>query len=184
MVDLLQALRTGTRALHEELDGAALSARITDGTLTAEDYRRLLTWQYHAHAVAENGLEGFDWPRDYRYRRRGPALLAEGTALGLTLPRVRALRAPRSLAEATGRAYVLEGASLGGNVILGHLRRNERLAGLSDFEFYAFQRDVGLGQWRAFAAFAKTQDWTPEEMEEATGGAVQVFGVFGDVGLR
>ena len=182
MTDLLQALRSATRPLHDELDGAAASRKIGEGTLTADDYRRLIAWQYRAHAVAEGGLEDFSWPGPYRYRRRGPALLAEARALGLPLPLVRALQPPQTLARATGRAYVLEGSSLGGNKILGHLRRNARLAGLSDFDFYAFQRDEGLGQWRGFTAFAKTRDWTPEEVGEAQVEAVRVFGVFGDGG--
>ena len=175
---MLSHLRATTQPLHARLDAAPLSARVTDGTLAPDDYRALLAWQRHAHAVAEAGLVDFDWPGAYRYRARTPALTAEATALGLPTARARALRPPATLAAATGRAYVLEGSSLGGNMILGHLRANQRLSGLSDFAFYAFQRDVGLRQWRAFAAFAKTHDWTPEEIEAAGEEAVEVFGVF------
>ena len=178
MTDLLQALRSATRPLHDELDGAAASRKIGEGTLTADDYRRLIAWQYRAHAVTEAGLEHFAWPGAYRYSSREAVLQAEASALGLPLPRVRTLKPPRSLAGAAGRAYVLEGSSLGGNMILGHLRKNQRLVGLSDFDFYAFQRDVGLRQWRAFVAFAKTRDWSPAEVEEASAEAVSVFGVF------
>ena len=177
---MLPHLRVATRPLHARLDAAPLSSRVTDGTLTPDDYRALISWQRHAHAIAEAGLADFPWPADYRYRARTPALTSEAAALGLPTARVRALRPPASLAAATGRAYVLEGASLGGNMILGHLRRNGLLAGLSDFGFYTFQRDVGLGQWRSFAAFAKTRDWSPEA--EATAGeeAARVFGVFAE----
>ena len=179
MPDLLHALRAGTRALHDQLDGAALSGRITDGTLSATDYVSLVTWQYAAHAAAEEGLEGFPWPGAYRYRGRRAVLSSEAEALGLQLPRVRTLAPPRSLTEATGRAYVLEGSSLGGNMLLGHLRSNERLASLGDFGFYAFQRDVGLRQWRAFVTFAKAQAWTAQEVDAAVADAREVFGVFG-----
>lgn len=177
---MLDALRSATRPLHDQLDGAALSSRVTDGTATAEDYLALVRWQRHAHAKAEEGLAEFAWPpeTDYAYRARGPVLEAEAVALGLPTIRVRALQPPATLAAATGRAYVLEGSSLGGNMILGKLRGNERLVGRSDFAFYAFQREVGLRQWRAFAAFAKTQDWTPAQVAEASAEAVKVFGVF------
>ena len=178
MPPLLPHLRAVTRPLHDRLDGAALSARVTDHTLTPTHYRALLSWQRHAHAVAENGLADFPWPADYRYRPRWPTLDAEAATLDLPTERVRALARPATLAAATGRAYVLEGASLGGNMILGHLRANEALAGLSEFAFYTFQRDVGLGQWRSFAAFAKTHDWSPAEVDVAGEEAIKVFGVF------
>ena len=184
MPALLPHLRAATRPLHEQLDGAALSTRVTDGTLAPDGYRALLTWQRHAHAVAESGLADFPWPADYRYRPRTPVLTAEAEALGLPPERVRMLQPPASLAAATGRAYVLEGSSLGGNMILGKLRANEQLRGASDFAFYTFQRDVGLRQWRAFAAFAKTWDWSAEEVEDAGAAAVRVFGVFAEAQTR
>lgn len=184
MADLLEQLRTGTRPLHDRLDGAALSARVMDGTLSAEDYRRLIDWQLHAHLVAEHGLLGFAWPGDYRYVSRLPALLAEMTHLGLSMPNVEPLAVPRSMAEATGRAYVWSVLRSVGDMILGHLRGNVALRDCGPFPFYDFQRREGLAQWRKFVAFAKTLDMDAGAQETCVAAAKEVFGVFASVGER
>lgn len=178
MPAFLAYLRAATQPHHARLDAAPLSARVTDGTLDPDDYRALVAWQHRAHAVAEAGLGDFPWPTEYRYAPRLPVLAAEAATLALPTPRVAALPPAVSLAAAAGRAYVLEGSSLGGNMILGHLRGNARLTGLSDFAFYGFQRGLGLRQWRSFTAFAKTRNWTPAEAKEASAEAAVVFGVF------
>lgn len=178
MPDLLTALRQATRPLHDRLDSAPASARITDGTLSPGDYRALIGWQRRAHGVAEGGLAAYPWPDAYAYRERSTVLDAEARQLGLGSIRLKELRAPATLAAAVGRAYVLEGSSLGGNMILGHLRRNAAVAGLSELAFYTFQREVGAGQWRRFLAFAKTREWSEAEVAIACEEAVLVFGVF------
>ncbi len=179
MADLLERLRTATRPLHDKLDGAPISTSVMDGTLTAEDYRVLVAWQLRAHLVAEEGLAEFGWPGEYRYVARLPALLAEAGHLRLVVPEVTSLAAPGSLAEAMGRAYVLEGSSLGGNMILGHLKGNEGLKASAPFAFYDFQRREGLGQWRGFLAFVRTIDFGDAEVEVCEAAAVRVFEIFG-----
>ncbi len=179
MAELLERLRSATRPLHDQLDGAALSGRITDGTLDLPAYRRLVDWQLHAHLTAEPGLHDFAWPASYTYRARTLVLTEEAVLLGLELPVVHeALRPPASLAVAVGRAYVLEGSSLGGNMILGHLQRNPQLRGVQHFGFYEFQRANGVVQWRHFLAFAKTLTFAEAEAAACVTAAREVFEVF------
>ena len=178
MSDLLAQLRLHTRALHDRLDGTALSGRVTDQTLSADDYRALVRWQITAHAVAEHGLADYRWPGDYAYVSRQGALRAEATAMGVEVPEVEPLPPPMTLSTAVGRAYVLEGSSLGGNMILGHLKANPAITAFAPFSFYDFQRRVGLQQWRAFTAFAKTREWSETEVAEAVQAAKEVFAGF------
>lgn len=175
--DLLALLRDATRERHDALEGIGPAAAIVDGSVGPGGYEAVIAWQRSAHAVAEVGLAGFDWPGDaYAYRARGGALGAEAIqAEVVSLP---AIAPPDSTAAAVGRAYVLDGSALGGNLILGHLRRNPRLAAYAPFPFYAFQREIGLAQWRAFAAFAKTVDWPEDQRATAVCEARRVFDVF------
>ena len=150
-----------------------------EGTLAPAAYRRFIAWQYLAHARSEPGLAEFPWrdhAADYAYAARLPQLNQEVAAADR--PVAEPLPPPATLAVATGRAYVLEGSSLGGNVIFGHLERNPRLAAFAPFAHYAFQRAHGVGQWRRFAAFAKTHVWSAAEAEEAVVAAREVFDVF------
>ena len=176
-VDLLSELRAATRASHAALDGRPLARAVLDGSIDPDGYRELIAWQLHAHAHAERGLASVAWPAAFTYTSRQPALhaehLTETTALGGP-----ALPTPTSLAEATGRAYVLSGSALGGALILRHLEANESLRAFAPFPFYRFQRERGLPEWRAFTAFAKTHPWTAAERAEAARSAVAVFEVF------
>ena len=175
--DLLAHLRAHTRDAHDRLEALGLARGLTTGELDASGYARVLRWQRRAHVAVEGGLADFDWPGDYHYVPRANTLASE--AIAPPAEPVRALSRPASLAAATGRAYVLEGSSLGGNAILGHLRDNPAVAAYAPFPFYAFQREVGLVQWRRFVAFAKTRAWSVVEAEEAATAAREVFGVFG-----
>ena len=175
---LLRHLRTGTRAAHDALEAGGPGRRLTGGRLTPRAYEAVVAWQRVAHAAAEVGLERFDWPATYGYRSRRPSLAAEAVHEPGAPPPPPPLTPPPTLAAAVGRAYALEGSALGGNVILGHLQRNRRLAPYAPFPFYRFQRDIGLAQWRAFGQFVSERDWSPREREEAVAEAGQTFDVF------
>ena len=151
---LLQRLREETRPVHEriEQDLEALGMH-----RSLERYRLLvarffgfyLGWEPR---VADTlGDEAFFGPR------RKLHLLAQdleffgydGRAVE-ALPRCRSLPPVGNLAEAMGSLYVLEGSTLGGQVIS---RRLERSLGFRDGHGYAFFRSYGRevsSMWRGF----------------------------------
>ena len=120
---LLEALRTGTALLH-----VALEKRLPffSEHLDAEWYQRLLQAYYGFYepmeaALYDSGLipEGFD----PLVRVKTPTLLHDLNALGLdertvlALPRCTELPTFDSPAACLGALYVLEGATLGGQVL-------------------------------------------------------------------
>lgn len=120
---LLEALRTGTALLH-----VALEKRLPffSEHLDAEWYQRLLQAYYGFYepmeaALYDSGLipEGFD----PLLRVKTPTLLHDLSALGLdertvhALPRCTELPTFDSPAACLGALYVLEGATLGGQVL-------------------------------------------------------------------
>ena len=120
---LLEALRTGTGSLH-----VALEKRLPffSVRLDADWYRRLLEAYYGFYAPIEaalygNGLipNGFDC----LLRAKTPTLIRDLNALGLdenaihALPRCTRLPTFDSPAACLGALYVLEGATLGGQVL-------------------------------------------------------------------
>lgn len=183
---LLTALRARTRPTHERLDASPFTARLTAGTLDADGYRALIRWQRRAHAEVELGLADFPWPAEYAYASRAAALADERVADNRDPTDAdaeeeetdTALQPPTDLATATGRAYVLEGSSLGGNLILGHLRANSSLAAFAPFPLYAHQRTDGMPQWRAFVTFAASRSWTADETAIACEAAAEAFAAF------
>ena len=120
---LLEALRTGTGSLH-----VALEKRLPffSVRLDADWYRRLLEAYYGFYAPIEaalygNGLipNGFDCV----LRAKTPTLIRDLNAFGLddhainALPRCTRLPTFDSPAACLGALYVLEGATLGGQVL-------------------------------------------------------------------
>lgn len=120
---LLEALRTGTGLLH-----VALEKRLPFfcASLDADWYRRLLEAYYGFYAPMESTLynsglipDGFDCV----LRAKTPTLVCDLHALGLDAPAINAL--PRcthlpdldTAAACLGVLYVLEGATLGGQVL-------------------------------------------------------------------
>lgn len=120
---LLETLRTGTALLH-----VALEKRLPffSECLDADWYRRLLQAYYGFYAPMEAALfdsglipEGFDAVM----REKTPTLVKDLHALGLdddtlkTLPRCIELPTFNTPAACLGALYVLEGATLGGQVL-------------------------------------------------------------------
>ncbi len=120
---LLEALRTGTGLLH-----VALEKRMPffSERLDAQWYRRLLQAYFGFYAPIEKALydsglipEGFDTS----LREKTPTLISDLHALGLNdaaisaLPRWTDLPTFDTPAACLGALYVLEGATLGGQVL-------------------------------------------------------------------
>ena len=175
---LLGILRERTRPLHDQLDSAPLSRRLFEPGLTRPEYQRLVSGQAVAHAATEVGLAAFAWPGPYRYHSRAEVLAEVVGPSSSSGHGVAPLSPPEDLAAAVGRAYVLEGASLGGARILKRLRATPALSGES-FPFYTHQRDYGLRQWRSFVAFVGERDWDEAGEEQAVAAARRVFTIFG-----
>lgn len=146
--DLHRRLREGTQADHQRLeDRLGILERIA----TPAGRRELLVRFWRLHAEAEAALAPWLAPvpgLDFEARRRTTVLRQDLAELGISLPPAGAPPAVRSLAEALGRMYVLEGSTLGGRVIRRHVaERGEGFDGLGFLDPYG--ADVGL-RWRSF----------------------------------
>lgn len=162
---ILTALRTATRADHDRLEAMTLGDRIMDGSLTLDEYERIVDWQRRSHLALEPLVDGFRTDR-YAYRRRFP----DGAADAGTSPADRA--------TAVGTLYVLEGSSLGGSMIYRKLLENPALAPAAPFAFYRDQADWGISQWRDLMAYLQEQPFNEEETARAVAAAHAAFGRF------
>ncbi len=153
MSDILERLRAETRAAHEAIEhDLAWETRVA----TRVGYRALLARFWGFHAVLEPALgETLDEPAFFEPRRRLAHLVADLRFLGLddaaiqALPRPR-LALPSDRDEAFGALYVLEGSTLGGQVIAKHIGRQLGLSTEDGCRYYAAHgRDTGA-MWKAF----------------------------------
>lgn len=167
-------LREATRADHQRLETR------TDilGRIGRPDRRRAIVEEFHLlHIEAEAALAPWlvDLPGlDFRLRRRSDWLARDLVALG---GRSRAEEAERQTvagaAEALGRMYVLEGSTLGGQVIRRAVEaRGDGMLGLSFLDPYGPRTGE---RWRAFLAVLDAHAATPAATDAMIAGARDGF---------
>lgn len=152
----MSKLKEATRAQHENLEN---TVDVMGEVFSLENYKMLLTKFYRFYAaletkVAENDLTGAGF--DFGPRRKTPLLEKDLEALGVLekvktqVPLWDGLPDVSSLSKAFGSIYVMEGATLGGQVITRHLKQDFGLTpenGAAFFSSYGTQ--VG-SMWKSF----------------------------------
>ena len=125
-------LRRATRASHERLEAIV---DVTRAARTPEGYRRLLAAMLGFHDPFEAALGRLDWTGagiDFAARRKSHLIEADLATLGLAradiarLPRCLDVPVPDDLPAGFGCLYVVEGATLGGRLILRQVGEESR----------------------------------------------------------
>lgn len=157
---IMQRLREETRLNHVMLEQRVDLRRLGS---SEHEYRRLLRRFYGYYQPVETALGELPWLTagfDFDARRKAPLLRQDLLALGdcsstlAALPLCRCLPDLSDLARGTGCLYVLEGATLGGQVILRYLqRRAPAVCAKADRFFDGYGAD-GAQMWQAFGRFA------------------------------
>ena len=152
---------------HRLEDRLDLPHRLT----TPRAYRALLArfYGYYAPLEALLGARG-DWESvglDFAPRRKVPALTRDLHALGLAddalaaLPRCPRLPTLATFPQALGCLYVLEGATLGGQLIARQIGRTLAIDATSGGAFFRAYGDAVGPMWRAFGAAISTYPADP-----------------------
>ena len=181
---LLEALRKGTALLH-----VALEKRLPffSECLDAGAYRRLLQAYYGFYAPMEAALrdcelipEGFD----QALRVKTPTLMSDLRALGLSdkaisaLPRCAHLPCLDTPAACLGALYVLEGATLGGQVLRREMLRR---LGLDESSGTAFLNIYGAEtgrRWKEFLDYLGRMSLDTSATQGAAQAARSTFSCF------
>jgi heme oxygenase len=153
-------------------------------------YRDCLTAFYRLYHPLEKALAQFQgWSGlgiELAARTHAPRLRADLTALGVDVVQLSDAPAsvlPRlsSFAHAVGALYVLEGSTLGSQIILRHLRGvlGEEIAGADSF-FAGHGQQTGT-LWNSFRTSLDAYGWEyPESIPNVIEGAVSTFTAVGD----
>lgn len=184
---LLAQLKHHTADAH-----AALESRLNvfEQVRTRDDYRRLLARFFTLHEPIEARLaNAADWPAlgfDFSARRKAALLRDDLRALGASetdlaaLPRAHDLPAVATLAEAIGCLYVLEGSTLGGQILSKHFQTALGLTPETGARFFHGYGAQTGARWREFGLWAEAQSESANEDFEADAahGARQTFHTF------
>jgi heme oxygenase (biliverdin-IX-beta and delta-forming) len=174
-------LKRGTLDLHRRVEQVVnIESRCT----CLHSYRALLSRLLGYYEPLEHSLSNFEWQTtglDFAARRKAAWLRDDLAVLGIkaadqaALPRCAALPRPASMAAALGAMYVLEGATLGGQVILRMVDKNLQLSAPRGAGFHSGYGPQNGSMWLGFKAAATRQLNTTARIAEAVHVARETF---------
>jgi heme oxygenase (biliverdin-IX-beta and delta-forming) len=180
----MEALKAATGSWHDALEAHAQSRKIMDLSLSRTGFERLLSFQYSLHQAVEPviiPLLDAHWPA-LAYGETRQKLAALEKDMQVLAPanspplvdesQVDFLQSPY---HALGCAYVLEGSTLGGQVILRHLKQIPEIAEDAPFHYYGLYADQVGPRWKVFQETANAALDTEEKVAEAVNSAVETF---------
>ena len=148
--DILPRLRNETRPYHEQLEQNNFNQALTAGTLTPELTEWFLSKMYGFLVPYEHQIRQYPWPPAWEMERRYRAHLIledlQGDARQIDLPLCQAMPPLHTWPELLGAMYVLEGSTLGGQVIARQLAK----AGVTTRTYFSGYGDQTGPLWKSF----------------------------------
>jgi heme oxygenase len=157
---ILTELKNQTRPQHDSVEGNPFGKAMMAGTMSLEQYKEFLQKFYGFHLSLEQALADFNWSEvgiDFDERRKIAFLEQDLRALGLTdadialLPKADDLPPMKSIEEAVGVMYVMEGSTLGGQI---QARQVQKMFGFGAENgaayFSSYGANVGV-MWKAYS---------------------------------
>ncbi|MEO5860462.1 MAG: biliverdin-producing heme oxygenase [Pyrinomonadaceae bacterium] len=173
---ILQKLKESTRQQHEDVEGAV---DVMSKLFSLEDYKKMIVKFRSFYSAYEPTLPYLELEQaglDYDERRKLPSLDSDAKALGIEdgqafndLPDV------SSLPKAFGSIYVIEGSTLGGQVISRHLKEHLGLTSENGGAFFASYGSKVGPMWKQFGEAVTAFAANGENDEEIVQAAKQTF---------
>ena len=164
---LQQILKQATQNNHDELENLMYVREIMDGCLSVNHYKEILCTNYIVHKSLEglfhNTLSTLIAEEiDLKHRAKLLALQTDMQEMQVPEPSVSKLNNIANVynndARILGALYVLEGATLGGNVIVRKLKTNDNLNGLNlSFSYYQVYGSELVPKWKNFVEVLNAQ---------------------------
>jgi len=182
---IMALLKESTREYHDRLESNPFSNRILQEEITIEEYRKVLERFYGFYHPVEasliQALDGSFQEIDFHTRRKVPLLEKDLIALGHRQESIRRLTRCSDTPELTnqhyafGILYVLEGATLGGQIISRHLSKKLALTPETGSAFFSsYQNQVGA-RWQSFKNMLNSFPIDAEQERRVLAGAIATF---------
>jgi heme oxygenase len=172
---ILARLKSETARLHARAEELMPTL---DELVVADHYAACVRSMHGFHAAWEPAIWATPGVADViaeaRERRKLPLLAADLAALRLTPALPARFDAELTCATALGALYVLEGASLGGQVIARHLRSNVRGDTPSMRYFTSYGERTGA-MWKSFGSALSGWSVTAALDDAVVAGAIDCF---------
>ncbi len=177
-MDFMNDLKTSTHPVHRELEQLVLFKKIMTHEITLEEYKQLICYFY-----------GFIYPCEQKIlsqhqelllgREKTPLLYSDLVALKCKIEKITLFSPPsttfNTTADIFGYLYVMEGATLGGQVMLKSLMKNPQLPpDLATHYFNTYGKQTNE-KWHVFTQLLKNKMSHQHEQQTAILSAMRTF---------
>lgn len=149
-------LKQACDAHHQALHHHPLLQRLFQPDLSKQDYIKILSGFYQVYQPIETTLDEYLEPHalafNYQQRRKCPSLLDDLHTLNARIPETEIRFDLQQTGQIIGVLYVLEGSSLGGQVITRALQQQHPELPVAFFNGYG---SLTGGYWQTFLTFAE-----------------------------
>jgi len=178
-MDFHAKLKAATRSAHDAIDR---ELDLVGTALTATRYRSLIVRFYGFYLPLETVLFSAQaWPAtgiDPELRRKAPMLLTDLQALDIDFAEAalcEEMPDMETAARRLGCLYVVEGSTLGGQIIGRHLRQNLGITPQSGGRFFAGYAENTGRMWQAFLTQLEAQANSATEQDDIVRGALSTY---------
>lgn len=169
-------LKEKTKEQHDETEAKLQSQKIFDKSYSLDDYKKLLTHNYKLISRYEPQIREHlkNYPElNLEERSKIEALKTDLSKLNIDMPAESPIQNLDNEAEAFGALYVIEGSTLGGNVIAKQLRKNQEFENIEFNYFGVYGENTGFF-WQEFKAIID-EKISEDAYEDCINGAKKAY---------
>jgi heme oxygenase len=178
---LSEKLKENTKTAHIELEKVLVQK--IKAIRAVDDYLEILVYFYRFFAPLEKAVfPQFKETLPDATKRRKAAWIMED--IQFFKPSCQPIHSPlsnpgiTSLPQAIGALYVMEGSSLGGQVICKMVAQKLDVSQAEGFNFFSGYGEETLPMWDNFKKYIDNRSWDPEKENEVIDAANRTFELF------
>ena len=172
-------LKSKTAFEHQALEEKFHSEKIMNKTFSWDDYKRMLEFNYRfifnfEDEVFDRIPQNLAEKLNLEKRRKLPLIQKDISEIGLNISTEINHQEVTNFSQAMGVMYVMEGASLGGNVIAKNLENMEDFKPLNFHFFRCYGSDTGK-MWQSFKTILNESITTESDQQQCVIGAEMAY---------
>jgi len=175
---LSEYLKENSKQFHDSVEAKFESQKIFDKSYTLDDYKKILWLNYLFHLHFEDKVYqtvSEETAKSLQLESRRKLKLLEKDLENLAMEKAHANQdiSVKSEAEALGVMYVMEGSTLGGNVIMKQLSRNPEFENMT-FSYFGCYADKTGELWKNFKETLDSQ-FSENQYDEVLAGTNKAY---------